>query len=101
MVCCAPPRSGGRTRGRRNEEAGLDTLGEAEHVERALERRLDRLDGVVLVVRGRGRAGQVVDLVDLDHEGLDDVVPDELEVGVADPVRDLVEGSVGRCKSVC
>jgi hypothetical protein len=43
----------------------------------------------------------VVDLVDLDHEGLDDVVPDEFEVGVADPVRDLVEGSVGRCKSVC
>jgi hypothetical protein len=31
----------------------------------------------------------VVDLVDLDEEGLDDVVPDHLEVGVTDPVRDL------------
>lgn len=47
---------------RRNEESGLGSLGETEHVERTHERRLDGLDGVVLVVRGRGRAGEVVDL---------------------------------------
>ena len=108
-----------------DEESGLDSLGQSEHVERSEERGLDRLDSVVLVVRGRGRAGEVVDLyenvrggkqgwvgvstrstdlrmlarrrkercllltVDLDHEGLDDVVSDHLEVGVSNPVGDL------------
>ena len=40
-------------------------LGEAEHVEGAHAGRLDGLDGVELVVRRRGGARQVVDLVHL------------------------------------
>lgn len=47
--------------GRGDEESGLGSLGETEHVERTHERRLDGLDGVVLVVRRRSRAGEVVD----------------------------------------
>ena len=73
----------------RDQEPGLGPLGESEHVHGTHERGLDGLDGVVLVVRGRSGAGEMVDLVDLDEEGLDDVVPDHLKVGVTDPVGDL------------
>ena len=51
-----------RTRGTGDQEAGLGALGETEHVEGTLEGRLERLDGVDLVVRGRGRAREMVDL---------------------------------------
>jgi hypothetical protein len=53
----------------------------------------DCLDGVVLVVDGRRRAGEVVDLVDLEQDGLDDVVSDHLEVGVVEVVHDVVLAS--------
>ena len=79
----------------RDQEPSLGPLGESEHVHGTHERGLDGLDRVVLVVRGRGGTGQVVDLVDLDEEGLDDVVPDHLEVGVTDPVGDLEVGRGG------
>ncbi len=48
------------------EDLGLEPLGQAEHVDRAVDIDLRRLDRVVLVVdRGR-RTGQVVDLVCFD-----------------------------------
>lgn len=68
-------------------------LGQAQHVHRPQKARLDRLDRVVLVVDGAGRAGQVVDLVDLEQDLLDDVVADQLEVGLVDQVRDVVLGA--------
>jgi hypothetical protein len=55
-------KSKGRTGRGGDEEPGLDSLGETEHVQRAHEGRLDRLDGIVLVVRRRGGASKVVDL---------------------------------------
>ena len=48
-------------RGRGDEESSLGSLGETEHVEGTHERRLDGLDGVVLVVRWGCRAGEMVD----------------------------------------
>ena len=45
-----------------DEEARLCALSKTKHIERALEGRLERLDGVDLVVRRRGRAREVVDL---------------------------------------
>lgn len=44
-------------------------------------------------MHGRGGAGEVVDLVDFDEDGIDDVVAYELEVGVADPVREVGFGA--------
>ena len=76
--------------GRGQEDTGPDPLGEAEHVDGPHDRGLDRLDGVLLVVDGRGRAGQVVDLVHLDEQGVDDVVADELEIGVREEMPDVV-----------
>ena len=40
-------------------------------------------------MHGAGRAGEVVDLVDLEQYGLDDVVADHLEPGVPEVVRDV------------
>lgn len=93
-------------RGRSDEESGTGSLGETEHVEGTLKGGLQGLDGVDLVVRGGSRAGKVVDLckklsnilkdkkqqrltVNLDQEGLDDIVSNHLKVGVTDPVGDL------------
>jgi hypothetical protein len=41
----------------------------------------------------RGRAGQVVDLVDFDVEGEGDIVTKDLEVGVRDEVEHVLFGS--------
>ena len=71
------------------EDAGLHPLGEAEAVDRPDHGGLHGLDGVELVVRRGGRAGQVVDAVDLELEGVDDVVPYELESGIPHEVPDV------------
>ena len=44
---------------------------------------------VELVVDRRGRAGQVVDLVDLDIEREGDVVAHQLEAGFGQEMRDI------------
>ena len=38
---------------------------------------------------GRGGTGQIVDFVHLDIEGRGDVVPDDLEVGIAHQMDDI------------
>lgn len=47
--------------GRGDEESSLGSLGKTKHVQGTHERSLDGLNGVVLVVRGRGGTGKVVD----------------------------------------
>jgi hypothetical protein len=71
------------------EDARLQPLGEAQHVDGPVHARLRRLHRVVLVVDGRGRAGEVVDLVDLDIERERHVVTQELEVRLADEMGDV------------
>jgi hypothetical protein len=75
--------------GRGLEYARADALGEAEHVDHAHHVGLDRLDGVVLIVDGRGRAGEVVDLIDLQQDRLDHVVANQLEGVVVEQVLDV------------
>jgi hypothetical protein len=70
-------RSGGE------EKARLDALREAEHVERAHRADLDRLDRVQHLLRRRGWAREVIDLVHLEEERLDHVVLAEGKVRVA------------------
>jgi hypothetical protein len=41
-------------------------------------------------VHWAGRAGEVVDPVDLEQDGLDDVVADHLDIGVPEVVRDVL-----------
>ena len=62
--------------GRRGlQDARVNALGEAEHVDGAVDARLRRLHRIVLVVDRRGRTGEVVDAVNLDIEREADVVP--------------------------
>ena len=71
-------------RGRGLENLGAQPLGEPEHVDGAVHARLGGLHGVVLVVHGRRRAGEIVDLVDLDIERKRHVVTHQLEMLAAD-----------------
>ena len=64
-------------------------VGDGEHVHGAYDRGLRRLDRVVLVVDRRCRAGEVVNLLDFGHIGVDDVVADDFEVGVFQQMADV------------
>ena len=64
-------------------------FGHAQHVDRADYRRLGGFDRVVLVVDRRCRAGEVVNLLDFGHIGVDDVVADDFEVGVFQQMADV------------
>mmetsp|Transcript_6000 Transcript_6000/g.24330 ORF Transcript_6000/g.24330 Transcript_6000/m.24330 type:complete len:390 (+) Transcript_6000:49-1218(+) len=75
------------------QETRLDALRQAEHVQRADHVGLDRLHRIELVVHGRGGARQVVHLVALQQDGLHDIVSDDLEVGLADVVLDVLLGA--------
>ena len=72
------------------QHAGLHPLCQAQAVDGAHHGGLHRLDGIVLVMRRRGRAGEVVDLVDLDLEGIDHVVPQEFKARVGEQVDDVL-----------
>ena len=50
---------------------------------------LDGFDRVIHVVWGRGGTRQVIDLVHFDVKRLDDVLMDQLEILVPDPVLDI------------
>ena len=71
------------------EDARLRLEGEVEDVHDTQDGAFRRLDGVLLVVDGRGGAGEVVDLVELPPEGLGDVVQHERELRLAEEVVDV------------
>lgn len=64
-------------------------LRQAEHVDHADGRGLDRLDRIELVRDRRGRTGEVVNLVAFDNQRMHDVVPDQFEVRIADQVLNV------------
>ncbi len=68
--------------GRGQKDAGLDPFGQPQHVEGPQDIGLDGLDRVILIVHRRGGTGQVIDLVHLQHDGVDHVVADQLQPGV-------------------
>ena len=78
--------------GRGLENLRLDALGEAEHVDRAVHAGLGRLNRIELVVDRRGRARQVVDLIDLYVQRKRDVVAQQLEAGMLRQLGDVALG---------
>ncbi len=76
--------------GRGLEYLGLHPLSQAEHVDRADHAGLGRLHRIELVVDRRRRAGEVVDLVDLDEQRMGHVVTHRLEMRVLQQLRDIV-----------
>lgn len=61
-------------RGTGKEEASFYTLGESQHVIGAEEGGFQRFDGIGLVVSRRGGAGEVVDLIDFEEDGVNYVM---------------------------
>ena len=76
-------------RRRGQQDLGLGPLGQAEHVDRAHHRCLGRLHRVALVEDRRRRAGQVVDLVDLNVERERHIVAHDLQLGCSMQMRKL------------
>lgn len=55
-----------------------------------LDKGYDGLDGVELVMNRRCGASKVVDLIDLQEDGLNDVVSNELEPGVTEMMHEVL-----------
>ncbi len=72
------------------EHPALEPFGKPQHVDRAVDARLRRLNGIVLVVDGGCRTGEIVDLINLDVERECHVVTHEFEAGMADQVPDVL-----------
>ena len=68
-------------------------LREAQHIDRAVDRGLGGLYGVVLVMDRARRAREVIDLVHLEVQGKRHVVTDELKPVVIKQVADVVLGA--------
>ena len=75
--------------GRGLQDPRLRALGEPEHVDGAVHAGLGRLHGIELVVDRRCRAGEVIDLIDLDVQRQGYVMAKKLEIRVREEVRDL------------
>ena len=75
--------------GRRLKDAGAAPLGEVEHVDRAVNGGLHGLHRIVLVMNRAGRTGQIENPVDLEPQRLGDVVPNELEIRLAEQAGDI------------
>src|SRR5262249_43727498 len=73
----------------RLKDARIEPLGETEHVDGAKHARLDRVNRIVLIVHRARRAGEVVDLVDLDVDRKHDIVPHKLEMRMIQQMRDV------------
>jgi hypothetical protein len=66
--------------GTRQQDASFDAFGETQHVQGAHGTGFDGFDGIVLVMRGRGGACEMIDLVDFQRELLRDIVNDQTVV---------------------
>jgi len=79
--------------GRCLHDLGPQPLGQAQHVDGAVHARLGGLHGVMLVMDGRGRAGQIEDLVHFHVEREGDVVTQQFEMRVIEQVHDVQLGA--------
>src|SRR5260370_6022582 len=76
-------------RGGRMKNSCPYTFRESQHVDRAVDACFCRLHGIVLIVNRRGRAGEIVNLIDLQIEREGDIVSDQLEMPMTEQVFDV------------
>jgi hypothetical protein len=77
-------------RGRSLKDPGFDPLGQAEAIDRTHHGCFGRLDRIVLVVGRRGRAGQVVNAVDLEFERVNNIMADQFEARMTEKMFDVL-----------
>jgi hypothetical protein len=64
-------------------------FGKTEHVDRAMHARLRGLNGVVLIVNGRGRTSEIKNLIYLDVERKGHIVPKQFETRMVEKMLDI------------
>ena len=79
--------------GRGLEDLRFNSLSQAEHIYCAVHAGLRRLHRVMLVMDRRGRARQVVNLIDLQIKWERDVMADEFKMFVIEEVLDVTSGA--------
>ncbi len=72
---------------------GAKAFGKAQHVYGSVHAGLGGLYRVVLIVNGAGRAGQIVDLVDLHVKRKRDIVAGQFKPVMVQQMRDIVFGT--------
>src|SRR3546814_13943195 len=77
------------------EDLGARALRQRQHVDGPDDAGLYRVHRIALVMDRRGRAGEVVDFVDVDLQRLRHVMAQHLEAWVAAQVRDVLLASGG------
>ena len=75
--------------GRGLENPRPHALGQPQHIYRAMHRRLGRLHGIMLIMDGRGRTSQIIDLINFDIEWKSHIVADQLETWIAEKMGDI------------
>jgi hypothetical protein len=75
------------------QNSTFQTLGETQHIYRAVYRRFCGLHRIVLVLDRRRGASQVVDFVDFDVQGKGDIVAHKFKARVGVQMSDVVFGS--------
>jgi len=65
------------------KDATFKPFGKSKHIDRTVHRRLGGLHGIMLVMDGRGRTSEIVDLVDLDIDRERYVMSHQFETGVS------------------
>ncbi len=75
--------------GRCLQNARLQAFGQTQHIDGAVDAGLGRLHRVPLIVHGRGRACEVVDLIDLDIQRKSHIVPNQLKAGVPHQMKNI------------
>lgn len=78
--------------GRGLHAPGLESLGQAQHVDRPHDAGISGLDRVELVEDRRGRTGKVVYLVHIHIKGEGNVMPQELETTIVQQVGNIILG---------
>jgi hypothetical protein len=76
--------------GRGLEDSRLNPFCKAQHVDGAHYARFNRLYWIVLIMNGRCRAGQTVDLVDLEHYWLRNIVADQFKILIVAKMSDVL-----------
>src|ERR1044071_1154 len=71
------------------KNACVDALGQSQHVDRAHDRGLDRLNSIVLIMNRRGRTSEIINLVNFKQDRLNDIVAQQLEARVAEKMKDV------------
>ena len=72
------------------QDFGFSAFGQPQHIDGTVYAGFGGLYGVVLIVDGRGRTGQIVDFIYFDIQGKSDVVAQQFKMGIIEQMLQVV-----------